>query len=106
MSNTKNTYGGQAVIEGVMIRGQNNVTTSVRNPQGKIQTRVKPIGDIFTGKARRFPLIRGILALAETLYLGMDSLSYSASVSDGESDEEISKPVSYTHLTLPTRDLV
>ena len=91
MSNTKNTYGGQAVIEGVMIRGQNNVTTSVRNPQGKIQTRVKPIGDIFTGKARRFPLIRGILALAETLYLGMDSLSYSASVSDGESDEEISK---------------
>ena len=91
MSNTKNTYGGQAVIEGVMIRGQNNVTTSVRNPQGKIQTRVKPIGDIFTGKPRRFPLIRGILALAETLYLGMDSLSYSASVSDGESDEEISK---------------
>ena len=91
MSNTKNTYGGQAVIEGVMIRGQNNVTTSVRNPQGKIQTRVKPIGDIFTGKARKFPLIRGILALAETLYLGMDSLSYSASVSDGESDEEISK---------------
>tara|TARA_Y100000588_G_scaffold109540_1_gene120056 strand:+ start:786 stop:1664 length:879 start_codon:yes stop_codon:yes gene_type:complete len=91
MSNTKNTYGGQAVIEGVMIRGQNNVTTSVRNPQGKIQTRVKPIGEIFTGKPRRFPLIRGILALAETLYLGMDSLSYSASVSDGESDEEISK---------------
>ena len=91
MSNTKNTYGGQAVIEGVMIRGQNNVTTSVRNPQGKIQTRVKPIGDIFTGKPRRFPLIRGILALAETLYLGMDSLSYSASVSDGESDAEISK---------------
>ncbi len=91
MSNTKNTYGGQAVIEGVMIRGQNNVTTSVRNPQGKIQTRVKPIGEIFTGKLRRFPLIRGILALAETLYLGMDSLSYSASVSDGESDEEISK---------------
>ena len=91
MSNTKNTYGGQAVIEGVMIRGQNNVTTSVRNPQGKIQTRVKPIGEIFTGKLRRFPLIRGILALAETLYLGIDSLSYSASVSDGESDEEISK---------------
>ena len=91
MSNTKNTYGGQAVIEGVMIRGLNNVPTSVRNPQGKIQTRVKPIGDIFTGKPRRFPLIRGILALAETLYLGMDSLSYSASVSDGESDEEISK---------------
>ena len=91
MSNTKNTYGGQAVIEGVMIRGQNNVTTSVRNPQGKIQTRVKPIGDIFTGKARKFPLIRGILALAETLYLGMDSLSYSAGVSDGEPDEEISK---------------
>lgn len=91
MSNTKNTYGGQAVIEGVMIRGQNNVTTSVRNPQGQIQTRVKPIGNIFTGTPRRFPLIRGILALAETLYLGMDSLSYSASVSDGESDEEISK---------------
>ena len=91
MSNTKNTYGGQAVIEGVMIRGQYNVTTSVRNPQGQIQTRVKPIGNIFTGNPRRFPLIRGILALAETLYLGMDSLSYSASVSDGESDEEISK---------------
>ena len=91
MSDTKYTYGGQAVIEGVMIRGQNHVTTSVRDPQGEIQTRTKPIGNIFTGRLRKLPIVRGILALAETLYLGMDSLSYSAGVSDGESDEEISK---------------
>ena len=49
MESRRPTYGGQAVIEGVMIRGQNNVTVSARNLSGNIETRTKPLNKIFTG---------------------------------------------------------
>ena len=92
MSKSKTTYGGQAVLEGVMIRGARNVTVSVRTPSGQIRTRKKPIHNAFTGQFRRMPLIRGVLALSETLYLGMDSLAYSASIAtEEEEEEELSK---------------
>jgi len=92
MSKSQTTYGGQAVLEGVMIRGERNVTVSVRTPSGQIRTRNKPINNAFTGRFRRMPLIRGVLALSETLYLGMDSLAYSASIATEEEEEqELSK---------------
>ena len=79
-------YGGQAVIEGIMIRGQNNVAISVRAPSGDIVTRVKKINTLFTGKLRSIPIIRGIIALAETLSLGMEALNYSSQVANEEED--------------------
>ena len=79
-------YGGQAVIEGVMIRGQDNVAISVRAPSGNIVTRVKKINTLFTGKLRSIPIIRGIIALAETLSLGMEALNYSSQVANEEED--------------------
>lgn len=79
-------YGGQAVIEGIMIRGQDNVAISVRAPSGNIVTRVKKINTLFTGKLRSIPIIRGIIALAETLSLGMEALNYSSQVANEEED--------------------
>ena len=84
MASRRPTYGGQAVIEGVMIRGQNNISVSVRNPSGDIVTRTKPLNKIFTGPLRKIPFLRGIIALSETLYIGMDSLSYSAKIAESE----------------------
>ena len=79
-------YGGQAVIEGRMIRGQNNVAIAVRAPSGNIVTRVKKINTLFTGKLRSIPIIRGVIALAETLSLGMEALNYSSQVANDEED--------------------
>ena len=49
------TYGGQAVIEGVMIRGQRNIAVAVRRPDGSIATMCHPLTPLFTGRLRRIP---------------------------------------------------
>lgn len=81
--------GGQAVIEGVMMRGPELTATAVRDPSGKIQIEVKPVHSI----SERFPIlkkpfIRGTVSLIESLVIGMKSLSYSAKMA-GEEDEQL-----------------
>jgi len=85
------TYGGQAVLEGVMIRGQKNMAVAVRRQDGTIALQSVPLSSFFTGSLRRIPLVRGIITLAETLTLGMRALSYSANVGMEAEDEELSK---------------
>jgi uncharacterized protein YqhQ len=82
------TYGGQAVIEGVMIRGARAMAIAVRRPDGSIALRGERLGSIYTGALRRIPLLRGIIVLWETLALGMKALSWSAAVATDEVDEE------------------
>jgi uncharacterized protein YqhQ len=82
--------GGQAVIEGVMMRGPKLTATAVRDPNGKIQVDVNPVHSI----TERFPILkrpmlRGSVALIESLVIGMKSLSYSAKMA-GEEDEQLS----------------
>lgn len=79
-------YGGQALIEGVMIRGQRGVTLAVRCPDGTITQASLPLSSFYAGRLRRLPLSRGIVVLAETLTLGMRALMYSARVSLGEDE--------------------
>ena len=74
------TYGGQAVIEGVMIRGQDHVSIAIRRPDGTIARRCEALNPVFTGRLRQLPLIRGVVVLTETLALGMRALTYSANV--------------------------
>ena len=90
-ANSPHTYGGQAVIEGVMIRGQRNIAVACRRPDGSIAVQRQPLTPIFTGRLRRIPLIRGVIAMAETLTLGMRALSYSANVAAEAEGEEIGK---------------
>jgi uncharacterized protein YqhQ len=84
------TYGGQAVLEGVMIRGQRNMSVAVRRPDGSIAFLCTPLSQLFTGRLRRVPLLRGVIALIETLTLGMRALSYSANVGVEAEGEELS----------------
>ena len=86
-------YGGQAIIEGVMIRGKDHVSVAVRRPNGEIKTRVSPLSSFFNGRARRLPLVRGFIVLAETLTIGLRALMFSANVAleeEGKEDEELS----------------
>ncbi len=82
-------YGGQAVIEGVMIRGRKAVVTSVRRPNGELATDVKPIDENWTKRYRRIPFLRGIVILIETMVMGIKSLLYSANIAVEEEAEEI-----------------
>ncbi len=86
-------YGGQAVLEGVMMRGPKLSKTSVRKPDGEIVSKTDPLSQIYAGKVRRIPWIRGFFALIETLILGIKSLMYSANVAIEEELEEQPKPI-------------
>ncbi len=81
-------YGGQAVIEGVMIRGARHFSLAVRKPDGEIFCATEPVNSRFSGKMRRIPLLRGVLILAETLWLGMKSLQRSAVIAAEEPEGE------------------
>jgi uncharacterized protein YqhQ len=84
-------YGGQAVIEGVMMRGQRNIAMAVRKPAGNIQLDVNPLPPLSRGRLARIPLLRGIVLLVETLILGTKLLFRSAEISldTGKEDEEV-----------------
>ncbi len=73
-----------------MIRGQRNVCVAVRRPDGTVAVRQEPLSQLFTGTARRVPLVRGVIALAETLTLGMKALNFSANVGMEAEGEELS----------------
>ena len=81
-------YGGQAVIEGVMIRGVRHYSLAVRRPDGEIFCTTDTVSSRFSGRMRRVPLLRGVLILAETLWLGMKSLQRSALIAAGEEGAE------------------
>lgn len=82
-------YGGQAVYEGVLIRGQKALATAVRSSTGAVLTDVRPLSSLYSGPARRTPLIRGVIVLLETLILGTQALMRSANMALGEEGEEI-----------------
>ena len=86
----KFNYGGQAVIEGVMIRGRSSVVTAIRRPDGGIAVNTKPVPSITKSKIRRIPFIRGVVVLIEAMVLGINSLMYSANIALEEEQEEIS----------------
>ena len=85
----KLSIGGQAVIEGVMMRGPKDVAVAVRKADGTIDVDVKPVNSISDRyPILKKPLLRGVVALVESLVMGMKALSYSAQVS-GDEDEQM-----------------
>lgn len=77
----KTSVGGQALIEGIMMRGPRQVCTAVRRPDGGIETKVDPVT---TFSWQKIPLVRGVLSMIESLIVGYRCLMYSAEVSMGE----------------------
>ncbi len=97
-------YGGQAVIEGVMMRGSRALSVAVRNPEGDIVIHTEPLDPrIYGGGLAKVPFVRGVTLLWDALGLGIKSLMFSANVALEEEtapDEEPSKvfegPVEWT----------
>lgn len=93
----KPNVGGQAVIEGVMMRGKTHVAVAVRQPDGEISVDVRPVNSI----SDRYPILkkpflRGVVSLVESLVMGMKALTYSAQVSGDEDEKLDSKDMALT----------
>ena len=90
-------YGGQAVIEGVMMRGRKSMAVAVRNPQNEIVLHEEPLtAKIYTSRWGQWPFVRGLSLLWDALGLGMRALMWSAEVSaqeEGQEKVEFSGPV-------------
>src|SRR5215213_889367 len=90
--------GGQAVLEGVMMRGPSNWAVAVRKPDGQIAEVTRPIESMMKRHwVFRLPVIRGVMALGESLAIGFRALSISAQYAaqeegdDGEVSTELSR---------------
>jgi uncharacterized protein YqhQ len=88
------TYGGQAVIEGVMMRGSNAVAIAMRSPENEIVTHIEELGGIYKSRLTKIPFLRGLVLLWDALVLGMRALTISANLQTDE-EEEIEGPVLY-----------
>src|SRR5258708_30215585 len=84
--------GGQAVLEGVMMRGPRNWAVAVRKPDGEIAQVARSIDPLMARHwLLRLPVVRGVVALGESLAIGFRALSVSASYAaqeEAEGDEE------------------
>ena len=83
-------FGGQALIEGVMIRSRKHVVMCVRQPSDGIMTHVEEISPLSERhRILGLPLLRGITALFETMYLGVKGIYFSANAALEEEEEEL-----------------
>lgn len=86
-------YGGQAVMEGVMMRGRKSMAVAVRHPSGKILIHNESLeSPLYTSRWWRLPFLRGLVVLWDTLALGIRSLIYSANVVLEEEEVEFRGP--------------
>ena len=78
-------YGGQALIEGVMMRGSHTMAVALRHPEGNIVVETEPLNEaLYRGPLSRIPFLRGLVTLWDALGLGMKALMMSADVAAGE----------------------
>jgi len=82
-------YGGQAILEGVMMRGRQNVSVAVRAPSGKVITHRESLDSpLYRSPLSKLPFVRGLVMLWDTLALGYRALTFSANVALEEEDVE------------------
>ncbi len=91
------TYGGQAVIEGVMMRGQRALAIAMRAPDGSISLHREKLGHLYQSRIARIPFLRGAILLWDALGLGMHALTIAANTQTGE-DEKLEGPALYVTL--------
>lgn len=93
------TYGGQAVIEGVLMRGKSAMAIAMRAPDGNIVTHIEQLSTVYRGRISKTPFLRGIILLWDALGLGIRALTISANTQTGE-DEKLEGPALYGTLAL------
>lgn len=91
------TYGGQAVIEGVLMRGQKALAIAMRAPDGQVVVHTEKLSGIYQSKVAKIPFLRGVILLWDALGLGMKALTLSANTQTGE-DEKLEGPLMYATL--------
>jgi uncharacterized protein YqhQ len=77
-------YGGQAVIEGVMMRGRKAFAIAMRAPDGKIVVHEEQLGELYRSRVAKIPFVRGVILLWDALGLGMRALTISANTQTGD----------------------
>ena len=93
---TKFYYGGQAVLEGVMMRGRQRMAVAVRAPSGEIVTHEEPLtAAIYTQRWGQWPFVRGLGMLWDALGLGMRALMFSADVAIVEEQGEEGQKIEF-----------
>ena len=90
-------YGGQAVIEGVMMRGAQSVAIAMRAPSNEIVVHTEPLSGIYNNRISKTPFLRGLVVLWDALGLGMRALTISANTQTGD-DEKMEGPQLYLTL--------
>jgi uncharacterized protein YqhQ len=84
-------YGGQAVIEGVLMRGRGHYAVAARRRDGSIVVKQEPLTSrVYTSSIWKLPFFRGVAGLVEMLHLGMQALSWSANVQMEEDEVQLS----------------
>lgn len=91
------SYGGQALIEGVLMRGSSALAAAMRDPTGKIVIQTEKLSGIYQSRIRKIPFLRGLIMLWDALVLGTRYLTISANVQTKE-DEKIEGPALYLTL--------
>jgi len=87
MSDQIQTYGGQAVIEGVMMRGSRSLAIAMRNPENEIVIQTEKLGNVYQSKLIKIPFLRGLVLLWDALGLGTRALTTSANIQTGEDEQ-------------------
>lgn len=93
------TYGGQAVIEGVMMRGARSLAIAMRSPNKEIVVHREALGKIYQGNIKKIPFLRGLILLWDSLGLGMRALTLSANTQTGE-EEKLEGPALFLTMGL------
>jgi uncharacterized protein YqhQ len=93
------SYGGQAVIEGVMMRGKNAYALAMRAPDGSIVVHKESLARIYRSRVAKLPFLRGTILLWDALGLGMKALTLSANIQTGE-EEKLEGPALYLTLAV------
>jgi uncharacterized protein YqhQ len=88
------SYGGQALMEGILMRGRKACAVAMRAPDGKIVTRIQPLSGIYKTNIAKIPFLRGLVMLWDSLGLGMRAMTDSANMQSGE-DEQLEGPALY-----------
>jgi uncharacterized protein YqhQ len=81
------SYGGQALIEGVLMRGKHAAAAAMRAPDGKIVIHTEPLSGIYTSRWIKIPFARGLVALWDALGLGMRYLTMASNLQSDEDEK-------------------
>lgn len=89
-------YGGQAIIEGVLMRGAKTKAIAVRSPENEIIIETDELNSMYSGFLSKVPFLRGLLLLWDALVLGIQALTFSANIQTGEDEPIEGKELFFT----------